>query len=105
MKTLRASKGNTSSGVTFWLMAAMRMKDRSGPGIMTVSIAAAEGGVPFADLGWSFGWSFGWSGEEAALTPLPENAEEHTHSPTKVAVKMANVRRGRFIIGYLSETF
>src|SRR5438876_971436 len=41
MKTLRDSNGNTSSGVTFWLMAAMRMKDRRGPGMATVSKAGA----------------------------------------------------------------
>jgi hypothetical protein len=43
MKTLRANNGSTSSGATFWLMAAMRMKERSGPGMLAVSTAGEEG--------------------------------------------------------------
>src|SRR6266436_2071594 len=35
MNTLRASKGITSSGKTFWLIPAMRKKERNGPGIAT----------------------------------------------------------------------
>jgi hypothetical protein len=62
MKTLRASNGSTSSGATFWLMAAMRMKDRSGPGMAAVS-TAGEGGLAEPMLGWS--------DREAALTALP----------------------------------
>src|SRR5208282_3769540 len=34
MYTFRLSKGRTSSGLTFWLIPAMRRKDRSGPGIV-----------------------------------------------------------------------
>ena len=34
---LRASKGNTSSVEIFWLMPAMRRKERKGPGIVTVA--------------------------------------------------------------------
>src|SRR2546429_5507451 len=33
MNTLRASKGITSSGKTFWLIPAIRKKERNGPGI------------------------------------------------------------------------
>jgi hypothetical protein len=41
MTTFRASSGNTSSGVTFWLIAAMRKKERTGPG-MAANSAGAE---------------------------------------------------------------
>jgi hypothetical protein len=34
---LRASNGSTSSGETFWLIAAIRKKERSGPGIVAVA--------------------------------------------------------------------
>jgi hypothetical protein len=68
------------------------MKDRRGPGIMTVSAAAEEGGLAEAVLGWSDG--------EAPLTALPE---EQAHRQKKAERKMANVRRGHFIIGYLCE--
>src|SRR2546429_2076375 len=34
MNTLRASKGITSSGKTFWLIPAIRKKERNGPGIV-----------------------------------------------------------------------
>jgi hypothetical protein len=88
MKTLRASNGSTSSGATFWLMAAMRMKDRRGPGMATVS-TAGEGGLAEPMPGWS-----------DALTALPELAEEQRHRPKKAERKMA-VRRGHFIMGYL----
>jgi hypothetical protein len=67
--------------------------------MVAVSTVAEEGGADPV-----FGLS-DESEEEAALTSLPERAKEQTHRPTKVAVKMANVRRGRFIIGYLLETF
>jgi len=71
-------------------MAAMRMKDRSGPGILTVSTAgeAAEGGLAEA--------VFCWSDREAPLAALPE---EQAHRQKKAEREMANVRRGRFIIG------
>ena len=45
MKTFRASNGNTSVGETFWLIAAMRIKDRSGPGMVTVA-TSEDAGVP-----------------------------------------------------------
>ena len=68
------------------------MKDRSGPGMLTVSPAGDAGGAPaLADAG------FGWSD---ALTTLPE---EQAHRQKKVETKMADVRRGDFIIGYLFE--
>jgi hypothetical protein len=37
MRTFRASSGKTSSGETFWLIAVIRKKERSGPGIATSS--------------------------------------------------------------------
>ena len=59
MDTFLATKGNTSSGDIFWLTAAIRKKERSGPGIVTVAsaesarteseglgVAAAAGGPP-----------------------------------------------------------
>jgi hypothetical protein len=73
-------------------MAAMRMKDRSGPGMLTVSTPGNSGGAAaLADAG------FGWSD---ALTALPE---EQAHRQQKAETKMANVRGGHFIIGYLFE--
>jgi hypothetical protein len=68
------------------------MKDRKGPGMMTVS-TAGEGGLAEP--------MFGWSDREAALTALPEQAEEQRHRPKKAERKMATVRRGHFIMGYL----
>jgi hypothetical protein len=68
------------------------MKDRRGPGIMTVSAADGEEGLAEAVFGWSDG--------EAPLTALPE---EQAHRQKKAERKMANVRRGHFIIGYLCE--
>src|SRR5215471_14770005 len=41
MKALRATRGKTSSGDTFWLMPAMRRNERRGPGI---SIWSSPGG-------------------------------------------------------------
>src|SRR5271169_4134261 len=41
MYTLRLSKGRTSSGVIFWLIPAIRRKDRSGPGIVNCDDAAS----------------------------------------------------------------
>jgi len=64
-------------------MAAMRMKERSGPGMPTVS-TAGEGGL-----------AFGWSDGEAP--------EEQADRQKKAEKKMANVRRGHFIVGYLFE--
>jgi len=66
MKILRDSNGRTSSGVTFWLMAAMRMKDRSGPGIITVSVASAGGVADLAER------AFSWSEGVASLAALAE---------------------------------
>jgi hypothetical protein len=70
------------------------MKERSGPGIMTVSTAGedADEGVP--------------SGEEAgdkvaAWIALPGKTEEHAHRHTKPAMKMADERRRDFNIGHL----
>jgi hypothetical protein len=68
------------------------MKDRSGPGMLTVSAAGVEGGLAEAVFGWSDG--------EAPLSALPE---EQAHRQKKAEKKMANVRRGHFIIGYLCE--
>src|ERR1700722_8242273 len=45
MTTLRARRGNTSSGVIFWLMAAIRKNERIGPG-MDTSSAGAEFSEP-----------------------------------------------------------
>jgi hypothetical protein len=42
MNTLRASSGRTSSREAFWLIAAIRRKERSGPGIVTVAVFAAS---------------------------------------------------------------
>jgi hypothetical protein len=102
MKTLRASSGNTSSGATFWLMAAMRMKDRKGPGIMTVSAAGEEGGLAAV-----FGWSEE-SEEEVPWMALPEYAKEQVDKQKvdkqkKAAREKVKERRGHFIIGYLCE--
>jgi hypothetical protein len=68
------------------------MKDRRGPGMLTVSTAGGEGDLAEAVFGWSEG--------EAPLTALPE---EQAHRQKKAERKMANVRRGHFIIGYLCE--
>jgi hypothetical protein len=96
MKTLRASKGNTSSGATFWLMAAMRMKDRIGPGIVAVSV---EGGG--ADVGEPASSASGLDPRTAAT----DETGETTYRPKTATAKIANVRRGRFIGGYLLRTF
>jgi len=69
-------------------MAAMRMKERSGPGMPTIS-TTGEGGL-----------AFGWSDGEA---PLTAQAEEQADRQKKAEKKMANVRRGHFIVGYLFE--
>jgi hypothetical protein len=61
---------------------------------MTVSTA---GGLAEAVFGWAV---FGWSDGEAPLTALPE---EQAHRQKKAEKRMANVRRGHFIIGYLCE--
>jgi len=37
MYTLRASKGITSSGETFWLIPAIRKKERNGPGMVRLA--------------------------------------------------------------------
>jgi hypothetical protein len=74
------------------------MKDRSGPGMTTVSTAGEAGGAAaFAEP------AFGWSDGEAAFTALPEEAEQQAHRQKKVDREMANIPRGRFIIGYLFE--
>src|SRR3954470_7461725 len=41
----RAKKGRISSGETFWLIPAIRRKERSGPGMVTWADAVAEGCV------------------------------------------------------------
>src|SRR5215813_9116667 len=94
MKIFRDSSGRTSSGVTFWLMAAMRMKDRSGPGMVTVSDAGA-GDVVLAERGFS------WPEEMASSAALAE-AEEQAHKQANADRKMESERRERFIIGYTS---
>jgi hypothetical protein len=69
------------------------MKDRSGPGIMTVSTAGDAG---------TTAPSAGDTGDEiAAWIALPRKAEEHIHRHKKPAIKMANERRRDFIIGHL----
>src|ERR1700722_12857375 len=42
---LRASSGNTSSGVIFWLIATIRKKERSGPGMATSSTPLEAAGL------------------------------------------------------------
>ena len=51
MATSRASNGSTSSGDTFWLMPAMRRKERSGPGmeVVAVDVEGVEPESPRAD--------------------------------------------------------
>jgi hypothetical protein len=70
------------------------MKERSGPGIMTVSTAGEDAGEAAP------------SGEEAgdkvaAWIALSGKTEEHTHRHKKLATKMANERRRDFIIEHL----
>jgi hypothetical protein len=61
------------------------MKDRSGPGIETVSTGGEAGvGIASAD---------------------PEDGEQETQRQTKAAKKKASVRTWHFIIGYLWRTF
>jgi hypothetical protein len=62
----------------------------------TVSTADEGGAAAFAEpvLGGSDG--------EGSLSALPEEAKEQTHRE-KAETKVANVRRGHFIIGYLFE--
>jgi hypothetical protein len=74
------------------------MKDRRGPGIMTVSTAGedASGAAP----------SIPEAGDEvAAWISLPGKAEEHIHRHKEPAIKMADERRRDFIIGHLLRTF
>jgi hypothetical protein len=71
------------------------MKDRRGPGIMTVSTAGGEGGLAEA--------VFGWSEESEGEAPLIALPEEQAHRQIKAEREMANVRRRHFIIGYLCE--
>lgn len=96
MNILRASNGNTSSAGAFWLMAAIRIKDRSGPGMTTVSTGGAAG-VPASAEAVS-----GDLDEEAARTVL---RKEKTGTHKRTAAQMANVRSGNFIVGYLLGTF
>jgi hypothetical protein len=72
------------------------MKERSGPGMPTVSTAGEEGGAPALAEPVFGGFD---SDGEAPLTGLPEKAEEQTHRQKKADTKMADVRRGHFIIG------
>jgi hypothetical protein len=76
-------------------MAAMRMKERSGPGMTAVS-TAGKGGEAFARV------LFCWSDGGAPLAGLPEYAEELTDRQKEADTKRIKVRRGQFIIGYLS---
>ena len=87
-------KRQDSSGGTFWLMAAIRMKERRGPGMVMVST-----GVGGAGRVWSVPGGFG------AGIGLPEKAGEAAHRPKIAAARVANVRRGNFIGGYLLRTF
>jgi hypothetical protein len=80
------------------------MKDRRGPGITMVSTGggagAGDAGAPAAEDSASGRWDNG-----AAWTALPEEREEQTQRHTETAAKMADVRRGNFIIGYPLRTF
>ena len=78
MKMLRARRGKTSSEETFWLMAAMRMKDRKGPGMATVSAEDAAGDA----------------------VGVAAQAEKGAHTQKRAAKEKANVRIRHFIIGY-----
>src|SRR6266481_1635711 len=79
MNTLRASKGITSSGKTFWLIPAMRKKERNGPGIAT-----------FADSGDPTLASSNDKESEGA-TPRTAGAK---HEPTeRLAARMAARRK------------
>jgi hypothetical protein len=62
------------------------MKDRSGPGIMTVSTGREDVGEAAPSAG----------DEVAAWIAL-----EHAHRQKRAARKMANERRKNFIIGHL----
>jgi hypothetical protein len=95
MKTFRARRGNISSGATFWLIAAIRIKDRIGPGMVAVSV---EGGG--AGFGEPENSAFGF--DAIAATDWAGDAR---YRPKTAAAKIANVRRGCFIDGYLLRTF
>src|SRR4029077_14020496 len=76
--TLRASKGMTSSGETFWLIPAMRKNGRNGPGIATFAESGAPP-LPSAD------------GESEEAVPRAAGAK---HEPTeRVAATMAARRK------------
>src|ERR1700679_1454937 len=86
MKTLRANRGRTSSLGTFWVMAAIRMKDRRGPGMVTVSSAGVAGREAPDCRG-------------AAWRPLPEK-QRLRHRENE-----PSVRRRRCIGRYLLRTW
>jgi len=73
---LRASKGITSSGETFWLIPAMRKKERNGPGIATF----ADSGDP--TLGTSDG-----------KVSVPQTAGAKHEPGESVAARMAARRK------------
>src|SRR6266481_6047520 len=85
MNTLRASKGITSSGKTFWLIPAMRKKGRNGPGIAT-----------FAD-----------SGDPTLASSNDKESEGGAkHEPTdRVAARMAARRKRDLAHRFVSKSF
>jgi hypothetical protein len=74
------------------------MKDRSGPGIMTVSTAGEDAGGAAPSVTEA-------GDEVAAWISLPGKAEEYTPRHKEPEIKMANERRRDFIIGHLLRTF
>jgi hypothetical protein len=69
----------------------MRINDRSGPGIETVSTGDAAALAPV--------------GEAARAAFAEEKTEELTQRLKETTAQMAEVRRGSFIIGYPLRTF
>ena len=84
MTTLRASSGSTSSGVIFWLIAAILKNERSGPGIATSS--AVEESLASDDGGGAetFEVEGGVPGlESAASKALPRRSPQYDQETTR----------------------
>src|SRR5579863_3485297 len=94
VNTFRPSNGRTSSGFAFWLIPAMRIKDRRGPGIMNcdeVDVVPPEREPPGAseDFAWAARGNF----------PLLANRSQFNR---ETAIRK-ETQTGDFTAGYLAE--
>src|SRR5215813_8856278 len=89
--TFRPSKGKTSISEIFWLIPAIRRKERKGPGITTSAVATTPGAAADCE-------------EPAPAARGPRGPEHHREEiqPRETSTT-PSTQRGNFTAGFLSE--